>query len=177
MPVNLQAPRTASAEPRRQLALALRTIDSIQASIRHADTKVGVLLGAQGGMAAAVWDRAPSLIGAADPVRVAAVMLGLTFLVGLALSSWHLAMAMLPRVAGPRRFSRFAFPSLAETRRPPAPSNAGRLCDEAWSHASVLARIAMAKHRRVRRGLAGLAVAAVTGSALLILATIAAAAK
>jgi hypothetical protein len=154
----------------RDVRLALSTAESLQTSIRHADTKVATLLAAQGGIAAVTADHASSLLHKHSPAAlVVAGLLMSTLLWGLGMTAWHLTLALAPRLAGPTGQNRFAFPNIARSKRRPPTSSAQQQRDEAWELVSALARIAMAKHLRVRRSLPWLVVTAISAAALLIL--------
>jgi hypothetical protein len=170
MTTNSRTANDSGLELRRDLRLALSTAKSLQASIRHADTKAAALLGIQGGMAAVAADHASSLLHAPSPAAlVVGGLLTTTLLWGLGATTWHLALALAPRLAGPPGDNRFAFPNMARSKCRPTTLSVRQQRDEAWDLVSTLAGIAMAKHRRVRRSLSGLAVTTTSVTALLIL--------
>ena len=152
----------------RDLRLALHTAASLQATIRHADAKARLLLGAQGGLAAVVLQQMSTLADRDHPALLTAVgILATAWICGLSVSGWHLLAAMIPRLTGARGANRFAFP----VARPTTESLRDHR-DEAWDLASVLAAIAVAKHSRVRRALPALVVASVAAGALLTVAMV-----
>lgn len=154
----------------RDLHLALHTSAALQTSIRHADAKASGLLGALAGLAATAAEFVPSVLHAPDAVTHAtALVLSVAFLGGLAATVWHLVLALVPRLAGPSGHNRFAFPNLAALGRRPTAADTQRLRDEAWDLVSVLARVAITKHKHLRRSLPGLAAATLAASSLQIL--------
>ena len=151
---------------RRDLRLALRTGASMQASIRHADTKTFAIFCAQGGVATAAGQAVPTLLH--TPGRVVpgvAILLAAATLCALTTTTWHLGLALVPRLTGPAGRNRFAFPNIAAASRRPGRGDTRRQRDEAWDLVSTLAWIVLTKHRHVRRSLPwfGGAVAAAAG--------------
>lgn len=153
------------ADASRDLRLALHAAASLQATIRHADTKAQILLGLHGGTAVAVLQQAPALVSL-EPraLVVVAGVLAAAWLSGVAISGWHLLATLTPRLTGAHGVNRFAFPS-----QRPATDDIGDQRDEAWDLVSALALIALAKHARVRRSLPALIVASSAAGALLVL--------
>jgi hypothetical protein len=151
--------------------------DSLQESIRHADTKVAVLFSFQCGMAALTVDRVEVLarIRSATGVLVVAAVLLAALLGGLAVATWNLAAALRPRLAGPLGSNRFSFPNLVRTDRRPPAASPRRQRDEAWDFALALARIALAKHERIQRSLPWLITAMSAAVGLLLVTTLIAA--
>ncbi|WP_203655837.1 hypothetical protein [Actinocatenispora rupis] len=140
------------------LDVALRTAESFQASIRHADAKVAALLSVEGGLAAAVVARSPrTLSGQPGWLTAAMVTAFVVYLVGAAIAGWHLATAVRPRLTPPARSNRFSFPAVAtgSVRWDRADGMA-----EASALVATLAGIALAKYGRVARAVPWLATCA-----------------
>jgi hypothetical protein len=153
----LNAPR---ATPRRAdtLDVVLRTAESFQSSIRHADAKVAALCSVEGGLAAAVVSRAPrTMPGPAGWWTAALVTAGVLYLIGTLVAAWHLASAARPRLTAPAGTNRFSFPAVAAgcVRWDRVDGMA-----EASALVTTLARIALTKHRQVARAVPWLATAA-----------------
>ncbi|BAL87636.1 hypothetical protein AMIS_24160 [Actinoplanes missouriensis 431] len=148
---------------RHDLLLALRTAESMQATIRHADAKAQVLLGFQGGMAVVVLQQMPALARTTHPALLAtAGVAASAWLIALAVGAWYLMTAMTPRLAGPHPTGEFGLPSDRLSKSvDPVPR------DAAWNLARTLAGIALAKHSRVRRSMVPLIMASVSASALI----------
>jgi hypothetical protein len=147
-----------------ELDSALATVDSFQSSIQHADTKVGVLLGAHGAVGmygVGAFAHMGEVAAAGRTTTLLAGTLTMAFVVGLAFAAYHLIDALRPRLRAPDGPNRFAFPTVAASRIVPPPGGTGRQRDEVWQLAGTLARIAMAKHRSVHRSLPWIGVTAV----------------
>jgi hypothetical protein len=156
----------ASLDAYRDLRLALHTAASLQATIRHADSKAKILLGVQGGMAVVVLQQTSAFGGVETPALIAvAGIVAIAWVTGLAIAGWHLLATIAPRLVWPHGANRFAFPA---TR--PTTDGIRDLRDEAWDLVSALADIALAKHSRVRRSLPALIVASASAGAFLALA-------
>jgi hypothetical protein len=151
----------------RHLDIALSTAASLQASIRHADTKAATLLSIQGGVATIAVDQASPLFAGSGRPMVAAVIVVIILSGSLGVGAWHLAMAVIPRLTGPAGPNRFAFPVTRSGHRPTL--NVQDQCDEAWDLVAVLGATAMAKHHRVRRSWPWLATATVSAGVLVVL--------
>ncbi len=171
-----QQPRNLSIlDPWRDLQVGLVTAASLQASIRHADAKAVAFLTIEGAIAVASIDRTASLMATRNPVvlflaGVLLILLG----TGLVTATWQLVLAMRPQLGGARGDNRFGFPNLARSGRWPSGTTVRRQRDEAWEFVWALARIAMAKHRRVRRSTPWLVMSMASSAGLLIVATLAA---
>ncbi len=136
----------------RDLQVAQATAASLQSSIRHADAKALALLTAEGGVAATVVDKAlPTTLDSNPAVATLTVVLAATMVIAMTATTCHLALALRPRLAGAGSANRFGFPDLVAVGRRPSIATARRHRDEAWDFVVALARIAMAKHRRIRR--------------------------
>ncbi|HYN97285.1 MAG TPA: Pycsar system effector family protein [Pilimelia sp.] len=146
--------RGTSAVP--DLQAGLVTVGSFQSSIQHADSKITALLAAQGGLMALAAGQAAAVRSLPPIVGLAPVVLmgGLSLLtvLGSCVSMWHLAAAMRPRLGGPTGSNRFGFPNVA-AHGVRAFADDRRQGEELWELAAVLARIALAKHQRIRRAL------------------------
>lgn len=157
----------------RDVQLGLATAASVQASIRHADSKVAALFAVQGGVAVTAAQHTSTLIStgliAAVPcwLMVLTVLLGVSLAIGLINGTWQLVMALRPRLEGPRGANRFGFPNVARTRRRPTTTPIARQRDEAWDLVATLAAIALAKHAGVRRSLPWIVAAMVSTAGLL----------
>ncbi|WP_051065756.1 Pycsar system effector family protein [Micromonospora lupini] len=159
-------------DPWRDLQVGLATVASLQTSIRHADTKAFALLAIEGGVAAAVVDKVvPHVVGGAPVTVLLAVLLVILFVIGIASAAWLLVLALRPRLDGARTANRFAFPNLVRGRGSPSAAPIRRHRDEVWDLVTVLARIAMAKHLRVRRSMPWLMVAMASAAGLMLLST------
>ncbi|MCX5065292.1 DUF5706 domain-containing protein [Micromonospora lupini] len=160
-------------DPWRDLQVGLATVASLQTSIRHADTKAFALLAIEGGVATAVVDRVvPYVVGDAPIIIVLlAVLLVILFVVGIASAAWLLVLALRPRLDGARSANRFAFPNLVRGGESPSAASIRRHRDEVWDLVTVLARIAMAKHLRVRRSMPWLMVAMASSAGLMLFST------
>ncbi|WP_446215531.1 hypothetical protein [Micromonospora sp. IBHARD004] len=162
-------------DPWRDLQVGLATAASLQTSIRHADTKAFALLAIEGGVATAVVDRVvPHVVGGAPIPVLLAAFLVIPFVIGLASATWQLVLALRPRLDGARSANRFGFPNLVRGEGRPSAASIRRHRDEAWDLVTVLARIAMAKHLRVRRSMPWLLLAMASAGGLMILSTFAA---
>ncbi|MGV9806774.1 hypothetical protein [Micromonospora chersina] len=158
----------------RDLQVGLATADSLQASIRHADTKAVALLTIEGAVAMATVDRALPLMTESTPfVVMLAALLGATFVLGLSVAAWHLVLAFQPRFEGANRSNRFGFPSLVGSGGRPSMASARRQREEAWDFVVALARIAMAKHQRVRQSMPWLVMALASAGCLMIVMSLA----
>jgi hypothetical protein len=156
-------------DPSQDLQIGLATAASLQESIRHADTKITMLFSIEGAVAMVTINRIPSLISTPDR---AALLLGtallLALLTGLATTTCHLILAFRPRLSEPMGNNRFGFPHIARVSGRLPMASARQQRDDAWELVSALARIAMAKHLRVRRSLPWLTVSLASAAGLLI---------
>lgn len=152
-----------SMAPADELASRLVTVESFQASIRHADAKAGALFSglsallmlATGDLPAA---RMACRMGTAP--RSGLVLCGVMLLAGTVVSAARLAAAIHPRFAGADRdANRFAFPSVARHGYLDG-SQVSKQLQEAATLAQLLAGIAVAKHRQVARAVPWLTLAA-----------------
>lgn len=138
-----------------ELVSRLCTIDSFQASIRHADAKAAALLSA---LAALVAVAAGHLAGlrhccqAGSAPLGGCVVVGTAFVAGSVLTSIRLLGAVRPRLPELPAGNRFAFPSVARSGYPAAGAVSAQLAEAAML-ARLLADIATAKHRAVARSL------------------------
>jgi hypothetical protein len=141
------------------LQLALKTCDSIQSSIQHADTKAAILLTLTAGAGALAANDLHTRMPAHTPGAVLAVFAGSAALLGVGLAGalWQLGRCLRPRLAGPPGHNRFALPNLARRGVPRSAGSTGELRREAWRLAETLATIAMSKHRAVRSSMTWLA--------------------
>ncbi|MFG3707082.1 hypothetical protein ACGF7U_20490 [Micromonospora sp. NPDC047670] len=145
----------------------------MQTSIRHADTKATALLTINGAVATAIVDRVlPLAVGGGEQFALSlAAILVTCFVIGLVTGSWQLVLALQPRLDGPSGPNRFGFPNLVRMGRPSVASPR-RHRDEAWDLVTALARIAMAKHLRIRRSMPWFIVTMTSASALMIVTTL-----
>ncbi|MCO1594873.1 hypothetical protein M8C17_06800 [Micromonospora sp. RHAY321] len=157
-------------DPWRDLLVGLTTAASLQASIRHADTKAAALLTIEGAVTTAVVDRAlPLAVGGGGVVTLSlATLLATSFVIGVASATWQLVLALRPRLEGASGANRFGFPNLVRGKGRPPVASTRRHRDEAWDFVAALARIAMAKHLRIRRSMPWLVVAMTSASGLVI---------
>ena len=137
--------------------LSLRTVELVQASIRHADTKIA-------GISSVVCGGAVFLAGQlTDTARfgdTGGVYLGAGFLsaalalLGLVGAAWQLADGLRPRLSTAEATGPFGLVALAGGAGPDQLPGHGWETRELWRLAQALARIALDKHLRVRRSLA-----------------------
>lgn len=150
------------------LRSALYTITSLQATIRHADSKARIMLGLLGSTVVVVLQEAPTLRRCDTvPLLAGAAVVAVIWLAALVVGGWHLLAAMSPRLSSAGRANRFAFPA---TR--PATTGVREQRDEAWDLVSALAGIAVDKHSRVRRARRAVACAMFAAGILAALTTI-----
>lgn len=136
----------------RDLHVGLATAASLQASIRHADAKALALLTAEGSVAATVVDQAlPATLEGNPTVAALTVLLTAVMAIAMTATTCQLALSLWPRLAGAGGANRFGFPDLVALGSRPSIAPASRHRNEAWDFVVVLARIAMAKHLRIRR--------------------------
>ncbi|MGI5146875.1 hypothetical protein ACQEVC_10900 [Plantactinospora sp. CA-294935] len=134
------------------LQVGLATAASLQASIRHADAKALALLTAEGGTALTVADQVlPTTLDTNLTVATLTVLLAASMVLSMAAAAYQLALSLRPRLTGAGRANRFGFPDLVAGGRRPSIATARQHRDEAWDFVVTLARIAMAKHLRIRR--------------------------
>ncbi|MFF4604983.1 hypothetical protein ACFY12_19900 [Streptomyces sp. NPDC001339] len=137
------------------LGSGLAVYTSLQASAQFADTKVGILGAAQaalmatavpqGGVVREAWARG----GPAAWIAVALLVLHVTaFLPGV----YCVVQALRPRLAPPPAPNRFSLPLLAAADGTPPPADENSEREEIWQLIPVLARVVMAKHRYIARG-------------------------
>ncbi|MBY8863814.1 hypothetical protein K7711_45640 [Nocardia sp. CA2R105] len=126
--------------PAEDLSTALRTVSEINRVIAATDTKVGLLLTANGfaltGLVAASHPHATVL------TCVVAAILGVSLLVCML----YLAATLRPDLRGAGAGNWFSFPTFpTEIHRRPS---VAVLADHAWREAAVLAEVARGKYRR-----------------------------
>jgi len=144
-------------ETTRDMDLALRTVEHVQASIRHADTKIAAIASVVGGGAVFLAGQLPGaglfddLSGGFLVATATAAALALTGLLGAA---WHLADGLRPRLSSEDAAGPFGLIALAAGAGPDHQPAPGGETNELWRLARALARIALDKHLRVRRSLA-----------------------
>jgi hypothetical protein len=153
-------PRTAEASPTASaqdasLTSGLAVYASLQSSAQFADAKVGVLGAVQAGlMVAAVpqgdvvreaWDRG------GYSGWMAVLLLGLHVAAFLP-AVYHVVQALRPRLGPPPSPNRFSLPLLATMDSAVPPPDEDRERQELWQLIPVLARVVMAKHRHIVRG-------------------------
>ncbi|MFG3644156.1 hypothetical protein ACGF3C_28190 [Micromonospora sp. NPDC047762] len=127
-----------------------------QDAIRHADAKISRLFAFHGSVVALIVSKAPAVFHVlADFPALSMVVngVGLLFVITLLIAARHLAIGFRPQTSGPPSPNRFGFPALRGARIAPPRLDAGREAAEAWFLASVLANIALRKHRRVQAAL------------------------
>lgn len=132
---------------------ALAAIRLHQDAIRHADAKISRLFAFHGSVVALIVSKAPMVFhGIAGPPVLAMVVhgIGLLFVITLLIAARHLAIGFRPRTSGPLSPNRFGFPTLRAARIAPPRLNAAREAAEAWFLVTVLANVALEKHRRVQ---------------------------
>jgi hypothetical protein len=137
--------------------LSLRTVELVQASIRHADSKIAGISSVVGGgalfLAGQLTD--PGRFGGPGGGYVAAALVSAALaLLGLVGAAWQLADALRPRLSTAEETGPFGLVALAAGTSPGQKPGAGWETPEGWRLAQALARIALDKHLRVRRSLA-----------------------
>ncbi|MEV0456284.1 hypothetical protein [Catellatospora methionotrophica] len=151
------------------LAVALVVTDTMQASIRHVDAKSIALLGIEGFAAGTLLDRiGPTGSSGAVPTGIRLVAV-LVVIATLAVSTFHLVGSLWPRLPVADPANRFSLPDLAVHGVPAVPAGIGDYTVEAWQHGARLAKIAMRKHRHLRRSLPWLTAATATSVLLALL--------
>ncbi|WP_156057201.1 hypothetical protein [Micromonospora parva] len=123
-----------------------------QDAIRHADAKISRLFAFHGSVVALIVSKAPAVFHLMDSPVLSIVVSGVgsLFVITLLIAARHLAIGFRPQTSGPRSPNRFGFPAQPTARIEPPRLDAGREAIEAWSLATVLANIALRKHRRVQ---------------------------
>lgn len=158
--------------PADELRIRLHTVDSFQASIRHADAKAATLLTTHAALATLLTAdvggiRAIGRAGAAPTLALAAV--GVMFLLSTVMAAIRLLGAVRPRLGTPTRPNRFAFPGVARDGYAVDAAATIQL-DEAADLAQLLARVATVKYQHVARSLPWLAATAIGAAGWLCLA-------
>jgi hypothetical protein len=135
-----------------ELTSALAAVTSFQGAVQQADDKIRTLitvLGMQAGFVTAQL----GLLARNSQTRVPGLVVLALFAVALVLAGVQLFLALRPNTDGPPGAgNRFAFPSVALHSWPVGGSLRAQ-CREAREVARLLARLAMVKHRRVRRAM------------------------
>ncbi|MFE3053934.1 hypothetical protein [Nocardia sp. NPDC059239] len=134
------ANRTTRLEPVNDLDAALRTISEFNRILIAADTKVGLLLTANGFALMGLVSSHPK------PVNLAIYMTATALELSLIVCMGYLAATLRPNLRSSGAGNWFGFPTFpAEAgKRPAAPE----LADYAWRQAAALAEIAQRKYRR-----------------------------
>jgi len=139
-----------------EMDLSLRTVEIVQASIRHADSKIAGISSVVGGgalfLAGQLTDTGRFSDTAGGYLAAAFVSAALALL-GLIGAGWQLADALRPRLSSAEETGPFGLIALA-AGTPGQKPGAGWETPEVWRLAQALARIALDKHLRVRRSLA-----------------------
>lgn len=135
------------------LVVALHAIDDFGRSIQGADTKAGALAAVLGLMIGSLVNdiadgRAALLTGA--HLRGASGVTFLIFMICMLASGVALGLTQVPRLRTTAGTCRLAFPSYARIGLGARTESCGRLNEEAWRQAEVLAGIAMTKFRYLR---------------------------
>ncbi|MFG1987283.1 hypothetical protein ACGFN0_24465 [Streptomyces albidoflavus] len=158
--------------PGTDLRSGLTVYASLHAATQFADTKAGIVGAVQAGLMAApvsegdmvreAWERG----GSGAWVMPALLLLHVAaFLPAV----YYVIQALRPRLGPPPSANRFSLPLLAVADGTPPP--AGEACEreEVWQLIPVLARVVVAKHRYIARGIAWTgAMAVTTGLSVLI---------
>lgn len=126
--------------------------------IKNADTKSTVIAAATGVVASALASRADTVhkaftegrLGCAGPI---VTLLILSYIATLTVTVLHLYRALAPRTRPLNASNRFAWPSVELCGREVPDSNWAIVQDEAWSQNYMLACIAGAKYRALKRAL------------------------
>ncbi|MFE0188616.1 hypothetical protein [Streptomyces sp. NPDC058989] len=154
------APRTAGGSGEDEggaagLRSGLAVYTSLQASAQFADTKVGILgavqvaLAAtaipQGGVVREAWGRG-------GPGAWVAVALLVLHVAAFLPAVYCVVQALRPRLGPPPAPNRFSLPLLAAADGSPPPPDEDSERAEIWQLIPVLARVVMAKHRYIARG-------------------------
>ncbi|WP_280415071.1 hypothetical protein [Nocardia carnea] len=126
--------------PAQDLSAALRTVSEVNRIIAATDTKVGLLLTANGFALTGL------VAGGRTHTTLIASVLGIALGISLLVCMVYMAATLKPdlRSAGPGNW--FSFPSFpTETQRRPSTAV---LADHAWREAAILADVARRKYRR-----------------------------
>ncbi|MFJ8333266.1 hypothetical protein [Streptomyces sp. NPDC094437] len=164
-PVPATGNTTSGEEKPADLRSGLTVYASLQASAQFADTKVGILGAVQGGlMATAVpqggvvreaWERG-------GPASWIAAGLLLLHVAAFLPAVYCVVQALRPRLGPPPTPNRFSLPLLAVADGTPPPPDEDIERAEIWQLIPVLARVTMAKHRYITRGVVWTGLMAVT---------------
>jgi hypothetical protein len=157
--------------PADELNLALATAGSFVTAIQHADTKAAILLAVEVSLVSAVFTgtAGPDLTRTGPASHGPAILFAATLLCGAVGALVHLGACVWPRLRAPGSGNRFGFPTLLAV--PEVTQVSGQL-EEAWRLATVLAGIARAKHRSIRRSMPWIAVSALAVLARGVLANV-----
>jgi hypothetical protein len=151
-----------------EVRIAQAAAESMQVTIRHADTKAATLLSITGGATLAILDRTVAW-STPDQYVWWAIPVALS-LTGLGKAAWHFLSALRPRRAGLHDANRFAMHRTVVNHRPALSARQQR--DDAWELAAALARISAVKHAEVGRGLPWLLTPAVVAGVTSMLAIV-----
>jgi hypothetical protein len=171
---------TAPAEPEQgtpgpadpdQLQAALSTAAFMQASIQQADSKVGICVAVQAGLAAVFATQADKMSrtwAASTGAGVTASVFTALFAFAFLASGYFLTQAVRPRLAPPTLPNRFGAASLVRMTTAEAVADPARGLYEAWDLARLLAGICLTKHGYVHKALPWVAVMLVSALGWLV---------
>lgn len=130
---------------------ALAVAASFQGCIQHADAKAGVLVVLHAGAAAIVATQASAGARLGQIGAVAGLALLSLFLLGFAVSGYHMLQAVRPILRSPAVQSRYSITGIGCHVPSPATEDLPVRITEAWAMARLLAQIAERKYRHVSR--------------------------
>lgn len=142
--------------PGDELATTLSTLTLFHGAVQHADDKARTIVAIQTMLMATVTAQF-AFLAASDVARLVHLAVLAIFVPAYVYSSSHLLRTLLPRIAQTSAYNRFAFPSVA-TDTGTATVSVREQCAHAHEVSRVLANLAIAKHRHVRRAMLGTSV-------------------
>jgi hypothetical protein len=154
-------------KPADELATTLTTVSLFHGAVLHADDKARTVVAIQTMLMATVAAQSAFLV-ASGAARAAQLVILAIFATGYVQSSCHLLRALLPRMAPTSMYNRFAFPSVS-TGPGAMQLPIQEQCVHAYEVSQILARLAMVKHRHIRRAIYGTCVLFVSAIGSLVL--------
>ena len=149
--------RPVTAEPATEfaaeLATTLATLTLFHSAVQHADDKARTVVAIQTMLTAMVAAQLTFLVKPGAATFAQWVILAV-FVPGYLQSSCHLLRALIPRTAPTPGHNQFAFPNVANDLGPIRVS-VREQCVQAHEVGRVLAKLAMVKHRHIRRAMYG----------------------
>ena len=149
--------RPVTAEPATEfaaeLATTLATLTLFYGAVQHADDKARTVVAIQTMLTAMIAAQLTFLVEPGAATFAQWVILAV-FVPGYLQSLYHLLRALIPRTAPTPGHNQFAFPSVANDLGPIRVS-VREQCAQAHEVGRVLAKLAMVKHRHIRRAMYG----------------------